>query len=339
MLTSNTVLPMMAASRLNSAIKINYAGSGNNSRFLYDAFERNVSISETNAGSITATTQFIWVGNDRCESRDNVGNTKSKYYSIGVNISGSAYFYTRDHLNSVRELTNNSGILQSQYVYDSQGNYFQPISSLSSDFQYAASFAHARSALNLTLARPYSPGLGRWLARDPISELGGINLYDYVRNKPLQKVDTLGYSCDGWGNGYGWGSDPSLGWGWTPAPPSDSAPAGAAPKPPILVISVPKRPPTPPAPNPPPKPTFDTCYDEPCCRRVFGDCARECDYYYRDELNIDCHQCCSATLLRCQNDVKHTGPGVFPGIFWQINCFKKPSNIPGIGTPPPDIGG
>ena len=34
-----------------------------------------------------------------------------------------------------------------------------------------------------------------WLNRDPIQELGGLNLFDYVGNKPISLIDPLGY-CD-----------------------------------------------------------------------------------------------------------------------------------------------
>lgn len=40
--------------------------------------------------------------------------------------------------------------------------------------------------------RDYSPWLGRWLSRDPIGEKGGINLYAYAGNNPVNLVDYLG---------------------------------------------------------------------------------------------------------------------------------------------------
>jgi len=40
--------------------------------------------------------------------------------------------------------------------------------------------------------RYYSPRLGRWMSRDPIEEQGGLNLYGFVGNEPVHKVDTLG---------------------------------------------------------------------------------------------------------------------------------------------------
>jgi uncharacterized protein RhaS with RHS repeats len=38
----------------------------------------------------------------------------------------------------------------------------------------------------------YSPDTGRWLNRDPIQETGGLNLYDYVANNPVNFVDRNG---------------------------------------------------------------------------------------------------------------------------------------------------
>ena len=41
-------------------------------------------------------------------------------------------------------------------------------------------------------ARVYAPGLGRFLQPDPIGTEGGINLYAYVRNDPLNATDSSG---------------------------------------------------------------------------------------------------------------------------------------------------
>ncbi|EEF59405.1 RHS repeat-associated core domain-containing protein [Pedosphaera parvula] len=40
--------------------------------------------------------------------------------------------------------------------------------------------------------RYYEPNLQRWLNRDPIKEAGGINLYGYVGNSPINKIDRFG---------------------------------------------------------------------------------------------------------------------------------------------------
>ncbi|HMP91217.1 MAG TPA: RHS repeat-associated core domain-containing protein, partial [Kiritimatiellia bacterium] len=40
--------------------------------------------------------------------------------------------------------------------------------------------------------RYYKPDIGRWLNRDPIEEQGGNNLYAFVNNDPVDKIDLLG---------------------------------------------------------------------------------------------------------------------------------------------------
>lgn len=40
--------------------------------------------------------------------------------------------------------------------------------------------------------RWYSPNTGRWFSRDPIMEAGGLNLYGFVGNNPLNRIDRLG---------------------------------------------------------------------------------------------------------------------------------------------------
>ncbi len=44
--------------------------------------------------------------------------------------------------------------------------------------------------------RHYAPDLGRWLSRDPIGYVDGMNLYEYARSNPTRFVDTFGlYIC------------------------------------------------------------------------------------------------------------------------------------------------
>jgi RHS repeat-associated protein len=40
--------------------------------------------------------------------------------------------------------------------------------------------------------RFYQPVMGRWLTRDPLQEAGGINLYGFVQNNPVNYFDPYG---------------------------------------------------------------------------------------------------------------------------------------------------
>lgn len=103
-----------------------------------------------------------------------------------------SYFYTQDHLLSVREVTNSSGSIQGQFSYSPYGRQSTLQGSIIPDFAYANYYLHARSGLNLTRTRAFDSQLGRWLNRDPIAERGGINLYAYVSNSPLSTIDPSG---------------------------------------------------------------------------------------------------------------------------------------------------
>ncbi|MBI4739933.1 RHS repeat-associated core domain-containing protein [Candidatus Woesearchaeota archaeon] len=103
----------------------------------------------------------------------------------------------RDHLGSVREVMKNaSSTVEAKYDYDPWGRQTQTTGTRVFDIGYAGYMVFAPSGtnikLNLTWYRAYSPELGRWLSRDPIGEEGGINLYGYVENRPINTFDPFG---------------------------------------------------------------------------------------------------------------------------------------------------
>ncbi len=59
-------------------------------------------------------------------------------------------------------------------------------------FQFSTKFTDEESGLNYYGYRYYEPNTGRWLSRDPIGERGGLNLYGFVGNDPVNSIDYLG---------------------------------------------------------------------------------------------------------------------------------------------------
>jgi hypothetical protein len=49
-----------------------------------------------------------------------------------------------------------------------------------------------RCSINIYGYRYYHPQTGRWINRDPIEESGGLNLYGFVGNSPIIRIDILG---------------------------------------------------------------------------------------------------------------------------------------------------
>jgi RHS repeat-associated protein len=215
----------------NRMIKITYPGTNNFSSFVYDAFDQNISIVETTAGSVTSTKQFIWCGDDgRCEERDGSGTVTKRFFSdLGQTISGASYFYNGNHENSINELIDSTGNIQAQYRYDPFGRVTKLQGSLDSDFQYAGYYAHTRSLLNITDSRAYNAVLGRWIQRDPIEEMGGVNLFGYVDNDPVGNTDPSGLAIGAFFGPFG-GFRPSCNWNPPNKPPKK--PGGGNPPPP-----------------------------------------------------------------------------------------------------------
>jgi len=103
-------------------------------------------------------------------------------------------FYTRDHLGSIRELTDSTQKVRARYDYDPYGRMTKISGDKDSFLGFTGHPWHAPSGLNLTVTRAYDPNLGRWLSRDPLGEQGGINLYSYVDNQPIDWRDPYGLS-------------------------------------------------------------------------------------------------------------------------------------------------
>lgn len=140
---------------------------------------------------------FVWSGNTIAEERDSTGATVTKRFfaegeqRIGGSDAGN-YYYTRDHLGSIREVTDSVGAMKARYDYDAWGNESVVAGNMNIDFGFTGHYYHQPSRVNLTMYRAYSAALARWLSRDPIGEQGGLNLYGYVRNEPLCYADPLG---------------------------------------------------------------------------------------------------------------------------------------------------
>ncbi len=176
----------------NRMIKITYPGTNNFSSFVYDGKGKNVSIVETTAGSVTSTKQFVWSGVKMREERDGSGTLTRKFFKAGQLNASTKYFYANDHLTGVRGLTDNSGADQAEFNYGPFGQMTQIFGTATSDFGFAGYYVHSRSGLNPTLFRSYNPNLSRWLNRDPVGEIYGPNLFDYVGNDPIRLYDPFG---------------------------------------------------------------------------------------------------------------------------------------------------
>ena len=103
----------------------------------------------------------------------------------------TVYYYHADHLGSVIGLTNDAGAWTEKYAYTLYGKPAAP-STVGNPYMYTGRRFDTETGLYYYRARYYDSNLRRFLQPDPIGYLGGLNLYTYVRNSPVNFVDPLG---------------------------------------------------------------------------------------------------------------------------------------------------
>lgn len=108
-------------------------------------------------------------------------------------VTGRTYFLT-DALGSTIGLTDPTGAIQQQYSYDPYGNVAQSgiAAGVTNPYQYTGR-ENDGNGLYYYRARYYSPGMGRFIAEDPLGFRGGQNnFYAYVGGNPLSSIDPFG---------------------------------------------------------------------------------------------------------------------------------------------------
>jgi RHS repeat-associated protein len=253
--------------------------------FTYDGFGRLASARTKDSGVEVDHRIFTWFGSRVRAIRAPSGNMLRELLPQGVKEFGGPsageYYYTRDHLGSVRELIQGlpdasapdaeTRNVKARFEFDDFGIRSRVAGTAESDVGFADYLFETSSLISVTPARMYDAPSGRWLSRDPTpnAEVLGSNLYNYVENNPLNLTDPLGLQPD-WKQGIvgGWlyvlmrlvgagGLGPPTGDMNSPPGPDPLIPADPPPKVPGAPFEGPP-PPKPPEPPfggpPPPKP-------------------------------------------------------------------------------------
>lgn len=180
-----------AADRL---LAINYTGTSPTMRteFAYDGINRRVKIVEKENGVPVSEKRLLWDGLGIAEERDAIDTVTKRFFAMGEQQGSLALLYHRDHLGSVRALSDSVGNIRATYDFDLWGVRTKISGDVDTEIGFTGHYLHQPSGLYLAPYRAYDSELGRWLSRDPIGENGGINLYGYVANNPINLWDALG---------------------------------------------------------------------------------------------------------------------------------------------------
>ncbi len=161
--------------------------------FKYDAWGRR--FEKTVNGK---TTQYLYDGYDIIQEIEG-GAVSANYIRTGnideplvrIKSDGSVKYYQTDALGSIIALTDETGVITTQYAYDPFGNVTVSGQVSDNPFQYTGR-ENDGTGLYYYRARYYNSELQRFISEDPIGLMGGINKFAYTFNNPANLTDPLG---------------------------------------------------------------------------------------------------------------------------------------------------
>ncbi len=130
---------------------------------------------------------------------DEAGAVKKSWYTHGAEVDehlaaerdGVHFFYHADGLGSVTAITDSARNVVQSYRYDSFG-MLHPSTNFRNSYTYTGREWDKEAGLYYYRARYYDAGDGRFISKDSAGVNGGINLYGYVDNRPLEWIDPKG---------------------------------------------------------------------------------------------------------------------------------------------------
>ena len=182
--------------------------------FTYDPFHRRITKKLYDDSYLPEVTRFLWDGdNEIGASFSKFGSRISELRVLGeglgaeigaatlLELYGATYVPIHDHRGSVVSLINiDSGKVTSTYRYTAFGE--EQTEHILSPWRFSSKRVDSSTGFIYFGRRYYSPHLGRWITPDPQGFEDGPNLYAYLHNCPLAKIDPYGL----WGIRQGFGA-------------------------------------------------------------------------------------------------------------------------------------
>ena len=107
-------------------------------------------------------------------------------------LKAEFYFYHNDHLGTSLKITDSSGKVVWKGNYLPFGKVNMSTGNVTNLFRFPGQYEDPETNLYYNWHRYYQPEIGRYLRPDPMGLEGGINLYAYVMNNPVNGIDPNG---------------------------------------------------------------------------------------------------------------------------------------------------
>ncbi len=159
--------------------------------FVYDGWNLKLELNATNKSVIRT---YMW-GADLSGSLEGAGGVGG-LLEIMIPQSGRPYQYfpAYDGNGNIVGLVSSGGSVVANYEYGPFGEVIRATGPMAkaNPFRFSTKYQDDESDLVYYGYRYYNPSTGRWPNRDPIGEQGGINLYGFVFNDTINRIDFLG---------------------------------------------------------------------------------------------------------------------------------------------------
>jgi RHS repeat-associated protein len=182
----------------NRLASVTLPGTGGTVNFKYDPFGRRIE----KIAPMSGTTIYAYDGDNITEELGAGGNLLAHYTQgagsdepLAMTGTGGIYFYHADGLGSTTSLTDSTGNVAASYVYDSFGKLTASTGSVPNPFQYTGREFDSEMGLQYHRARYYDPVNGRFLSEDPAGFAGGMNMYGYAADNPVNLLDPDGLAA------------------------------------------------------------------------------------------------------------------------------------------------
>jgi RHS repeat-associated protein len=145
----------------------------------------------------TITNSYVW-GLDLSGTLQGAGGVGGL---LAVHKDGAFFFPVYDANGNIIEYIAPDGVIAAHREYSAFGETIIISGTFADSFTHWWSTKPWCSVCNQIEYefRKYNPSTGGWLSRDPIGDRGGLNLYGFVGNEPLNKTDYLGRMSMPWG--------------------------------------------------------------------------------------------------------------------------------------------
>ena len=175
-----------------SKVVSNFTGGvwaeASNRKFIYDGWNL---LAEIGAGG-SVVRSYVW-GLDLSGSMQGAGGVGG-LLAMNAGTNGTHFAASDGNGNVVGLYKSNDAAVTAVFEYDPFGNTLRATGPMAGEMpiRFSTKYTDIETGRVYYGMRYYDPDDGRWLNRDPIAEKGGRNIYVFVANTPVSRIDILG---------------------------------------------------------------------------------------------------------------------------------------------------